>query len=284
MAYLTIGSLKCLFKEDHEDYDPSNGKCQGVILPQLSICIMLVQFLIVRLVFLPLTTTKISLWEATSFTNISFKLKLQMVFLGILLFGNTLLFGLMEEWPASPFVMGLFGVNVICVGILMLSEMISIIFLQTSRGRRDSQVDRGDTDSIAEHLQGTAGSMEIVWVAWQETLPKNLKTNSLWKNHQWMEKTKMLWFSVWLWLETYYIRIITSRSSPLRGEPEGSPLGQSGALRLEITRGGALLVIGRGKRPLRRSRYTQSITFFTPLTPTSNGLTSSFGSIMLIII
>jgi len=58
--------------------------------------------------------------------------------------------------------MGLFGVNVICVGILMLSEMISIIFLQTSRGRRDSQVDRGDTDSIAEHLQGTAGSMEIV--------------------------------------------------------------------------------------------------------------------------
>jgi len=162
MAYLTIGSLKCLFKEDHEDYDPSNGKCHGVILPQQSICLMLFLFLIVRLFFLPLTTTKISLWEATSFTNISFKLKLQMVLLGVLLFVNVVMFGLMEEGPASSLVIRLFGVNLICGGILALSEIISIIFLQRSRGRRDSQVDRGETDSIVEHFQGTAGSMEIV--------------------------------------------------------------------------------------------------------------------------
>jgi len=124
---------------------------------------MLLLFLLVRLFFLPLTTTKISLWEATSFTNISFKLKLQMVFLGILLFGNTLLFGLMEEGTASPFVIRLYLMNLNCSGILALSETISIIFLQRSRGRRDSQVDRGETDSIVEHFQGTtSNSLEII--------------------------------------------------------------------------------------------------------------------------
>jgi hypothetical protein len=128
MGYLMIGSLKCLFKEEHEDYDPANGTCDGVVLPQTSICLMLLLFLFVRLFFLPVTTMKISLWEATSFTNISFKLKLQMVFLGILLSGNVLIFGLMEEGPASPFVMGLFWVNFFCVVILILSEIISILF------------------------------------------------------------------------------------------------------------------------------------------------------------
>ena len=162
MGYLMIGSLKCLFKEEHADYDVTGGQCGGLMLPQLSITWMLLLFLIARLFFLPLTTTKISLWEATSFTHISFKLKLQMVFLGILLFGNVLIFGLMEEKPVSPFVDGLLGVNFTCVCILIFSEFISILFLQASRGRRDSQVDRGEADSIAEHLQGTAGSMDIV--------------------------------------------------------------------------------------------------------------------------
>jgi len=153
MVYFTSETVKCLMKGEHYELTGNelNNVYGGVLHPQLSICLMFFLFLLAKVVFLPLTTTKVEIYELASFRKISLKLKVQMVFIGVMVFANTVNFGILGEGPDTMLTWGLLWFVTFSSVVIILTEMISIIFARRrGGGRRESQVDRGDLGVVME--------------------------------------------------------------------------------------------------------------------------------------
>ena len=93
-----------------------------MIVPQNSICITLWFFLVVHVALAPLTTTNFYAYQLASFQHTTFKPRLQLVLLGIMVFGNVILFGIMGEGPSTPFISWMVCVSAF-LGVI-LSEFI----------------------------------------------------------------------------------------------------------------------------------------------------------------
>jgi len=153
MIYFTSETVKCLLKGDHYELTGNelNNVCGGVIKPQVSICLMFVLFLLAKVIFLPLTTTKVEMYELASFHKISLKLKVQMVFIGVMVFANMVNFGILGEGPNTNLNRGLVALVVLSAIVIGLTETISIVFTRRrGGGRMESQVNRGDVGVVME--------------------------------------------------------------------------------------------------------------------------------------
>ena len=141
MVYFTTETVKCLLKEEY--YELTGGDlwnvCGGVVFPQFSICLMFFLFLFAKVAFLPLTTTKVEVYELASFRKISLKLKGQMVFIGVMVFANSVNFGVLGEGPSTSLTLvGLPGLVILSVLVIIFTEVISIIYTRRrGGGRRD---------------------------------------------------------------------------------------------------------------------------------------------------
>ena len=106
--------------------------CGGVIIPTFSITFMLLFFLGVRIIFAPLDTdTMVTTFQLASFKGLSKKLRFQMILIFIAGLVNLVMFGLIDEGPATPGIWLLFLVCVAAILLLIISELLSIAF----RGR-----------------------------------------------------------------------------------------------------------------------------------------------------
>jgi len=166
MVYFTSETVKCLLKGEHYEITGSelSNVCGGVLHPQISICLMFFLFLVAKVVFLPLTTTKVEMYELASFRKISLKLKIQMVFIGVMVFANTVNFGILGEGPASILTRGLLFLVSFSASVIALTEIMSIIFARRrGDGRRESQVDRGDLGVVMESFgERVSSGLDVV--------------------------------------------------------------------------------------------------------------------------
>mmetsp|Transcript_13382 Transcript_13382/g.27314 ORF Transcript_13382/g.27314 Transcript_13382/m.27314 type:complete len:358 (-) Transcript_13382:71-1144(-) len=161
IIFFTTETLKCLLKEDHYHLtgDELRNVCGGVMYPQFCICIMFNLFLYAKIIFLPLTTTKVEMYELASFRKLLLKLKVQMVFIGLMVFANTLNFAILEEGPITRLNVYLILLVVLSFFVIVITEGISIIFTRRRGGeRRESQVDRGDVEVVMENFEERVSS------------------------------------------------------------------------------------------------------------------------------
>ena len=108
MLYITVDSMKCMVKnKDADGY--MFAVCGGTILPQTSFSLLLLLILTSRLYLKPLQTSSLpSTDEISSFSFLSPKHKLQIVFTSGTVCANVVLFALMDEGPAGDLILTLF--------------------------------------------------------------------------------------------------------------------------------------------------------------------------------
>ena len=158
IVYLTAESIQCVGWENNE-----TDTCGGVIIPQVSVTLMLTFFLAVRLVLAPLTKTHVTAWQLASFSGISYKLRLQMILLGLSSFGNAVMFGIMGPGPQTHFVFYLFLVCISSILGIMFCEFVDIVFGAGSRASLASRPSNGTLQVLEVTQAGaTRGFVDII--------------------------------------------------------------------------------------------------------------------------
>ena len=163
ILYLTSQSIKCLGK--NYDYEGDIFKvCGGVLTPTLSITTMLVFFLCARVIFVPLTKTKVTPFQLASFKGLSFKLRLQMVLLCVVGFGNVVLFGILGDGPLTDLIFWLWFVCTLAILVLGFSEVVSIAFRAKTgeSGDASSGSDQGTLEMLDRMHMASPGGADLV--------------------------------------------------------------------------------------------------------------------------
>jgi len=145
MLYLSIESVKCLF--DNRDIQGDIFEvCGGIIVPQFSICVMFAGFHAARLFILPLTDLVVTMEEIARFPGLGLRLKCQMIAVLLVVFCNTILFGLMDKGRVTVMIWILTGIAVGSLFTLVFVELAHVAKQQQQQGRRQGRVSRHQND------------------------------------------------------------------------------------------------------------------------------------------
>ena len=154
LIYPTSGSIKCLL-----DSNGSHYRCSGISVPQSSICLVLLLFLVTRLFFVPLSSEQYTIKQVANFNNLGFKGKVQMLALAIMAVCILILFSVMGEGTATPFMEFCNWVVYAGYALILFTEFYGIV-VETNRRRRETVA--AQQESILDSFQENSPGLEII--------------------------------------------------------------------------------------------------------------------------